>query len=115
MSTYASIFAGTPVHDFHFLIYFIDYAITVVLFPPLYSPQPCIPPPTHIPPLSVHIHGHTYTVFGFYISYTILTLPLSIFYLQFILLILCTFPPPPPTRLLITLHVISISVILFLF
>ena len=31
--------------------YFIDYAITVVLFPPLYSLPPCTPPPTHIPPL----------------------------------------------------------------
>ena len=60
--------------------------------------------------------GHTYKIFGFYISYTILTLPLSIFYLPFMLLILCTFPPSPlPTPLLITLHVNSISVVLFLF
>ena len=29
-------------------VYFIDYAITVVPFPPLYSPLPCTPPPTHI-------------------------------------------------------------------
>ena len=33
--------------------------------------------------------------FGFYISYTILNLPLSIFYLPFILLIHCTFSPIP--------------------
>ena len=60
--------------------------------------------------------GHTYKFFGFYISYTILTLPLSIFHLSFMLLILCTVPPSPPRNpLLITLHVISISVVLFLF
>ena len=42
--------------------------------------------------------GHTYKFFGFYISYTILTFPLSIFYLPFMLLIICTFSPifPPP-------------------
>ena len=59
--------------------------------------------------------GHTNKFFGFYISYTILTLPLSIFHLSSMLLILCTFPPPPPTPLLTTLHVISIFVVLFLF
>ena len=42
--------------------------------------------------------GHTYKFFGFYISYTILTLPLSIFYLPFMLHILCTFPPFTPLR-----------------
>ena len=42
--------------------------------------------------------GHTYKFFGFYISYTILTLPLSIFYLPFMLLILCTFPPLSPSQ-----------------
>ena len=35
----------------YFKIYFIDYAIAVVPFPPLYSPLPCTTPPTHIPPL----------------------------------------------------------------
>ena len=93
---------------------FIDYAITVVPFPPLHSIQCCPPPPSHIPPLQFMSMGHTYEFFGFYISYTILTFPLSIFYLPFMLLILCTFPHSPPP-LLITLHVISISVILFLF
>ena len=34
-----------------FLMYFIDYAITVVPFPPLYSTPSCTPPPTHIPHL----------------------------------------------------------------
>ena len=88
-------------------------------FPPhLYSPPPCTPPPTHIsPPLQFMSLGLTYKFFGFYISYTIPNLPLSIFYLPFMLLILCTFPPflSLSTPLLITLHVTSISVILFLF
>ena len=100
-----------------FPIYFIDYAITVVLFSLLYSPLPCTPPPTCIPPLQFMSMGHTYKFLGFYISYTILNLPLSIFYLPFMLLIPCTFFSlyPPPNPLLITLHVISISVILILF
>ena len=34
-----------------FLNIFIDYAITVVLFPPLHSTLSCPPPPSHIPPL----------------------------------------------------------------
>ena len=39
---------------FFFEVYFIDYAITVVpLFSPLYSPRPCTPAPTSIPPLSL--------------------------------------------------------------
>ena len=42
--------------------------------------------------------GHTCKFFGFYISYTILTLPLSIFYLPYRLLILCTFSPIPPSH-----------------
>ena len=41
----------------------------------------------------------TILVPGFYISYTILNLPLSIFYLPRILLILCTFSPPLPLPL----------------
>ena len=83
---------------------------------PHYSPLLCIPPPTHIPPLSFMSMGHTYKFFGFYISYTILTLLLSIFYLPLCYLFSVPFPPSPhPTPLLITLHVISISVILFLY
>ena len=47
--------------------------------------------------------GHTYKFFGFYISYTILTLPLSIFHLSSMLFILCTFPPSPlPSPLLVS-------------
>ena len=42
--------------------------------------------------------GHTYKFFVFYISYTVLTLPLSIFHLSFMLLILCTFPHLSPSH-----------------
>ena len=44
--------------------------------------------------------GHTYKFFGFYISYTILNISLSIFYLPFMRLIPCTFPPLLPFPLL---------------
>ena len=77
---------------------FIDYAITVVPFPPPHSTPSCPPPPSHIPPLSFMSMGHTYKFCGFYISYTILTLPLSIFHLSSMLLILCTFPPLSPSH-----------------
>ena len=60
--------------------------------------------------------GHTYKFFGFYISYTILNLPLSIFvptiYATYSLYLFPLFSPATP---LLILHVISISVILFLF
>ena len=83
---------------------------------PLCSPPPCTPPPTCIPHLQFMSMGHTYKFFGFSISHTLLTLPLSIFYLPFMLLILCTFSSSlSPTHLLLTFHVISISVILYLF
>ena len=101
-------------------IFFFKYILLITLLQlshfPLYSPPPCTPPSTYIPPLQFMSMGLTYKFFGFYISYTIFNLPLPIFYLPFMLLILCTFSPSlPPTPPLITLHVISISVILFLF
>ena len=74
---------------------FIDYAITLVPFPPLHSTPSCPPPLSHSPPREFMSMGHTYKFFGFYNSYTILTLSLSIFHLSFMLLILCTFPPIP--------------------
>ena len=36
---------------------FIDYAIIVVPFLPLHSTPSCPPPPSHIPPALVHVHG----------------------------------------------------------
>ena len=62
-------------------------------FPPFTPLRPAHPLPPTFPPI-VHVHGSYLNMnYGFYISYTILTLPLSIFYLPFMLLILCTFPP----------------------
>ena len=76
-------------------------------------PVPSFYPPPSIPPFMSM--GHTYKFFTFSISYTILNLPLSIFYLPFMLLISHTFSYILPPSPLIPLHVISISVILFLF
>ena len=98
-----------------FLIYFIDHAITVVPFTPLYSPPPCTSHPTHIPPYSscpwvIHISSLAST-------FPILFLPSPYFlptiYATYSLYLFALSPSPSP--LLITLHVISISVILFLF
>ena len=80
-------------------IYFIDCAITVVpfFFSPLF-PSALYPPPIIIPSPYIYILC-TYKFFGFYISHTVLNLPLSILYLPFMLLIPCTFSPilPLPT------------------
>ena len=59
-------------------------------FTPLHPAHPL--PPT-FPHYSSCPWVITYKFFGLYVSYTILTLPMSIFYLPFMLLILCTFPP----------------------
>ena len=63
---------------------------------PLHSTLSCPPSPTHIPPFSscpwvIHINCLTSTF-----PILFLTLPLSIFYLPFMLLTLCTFPPHSP-------------------
>ena len=82
--------------EFLFLNTLIDYATKVVPFPP-FTPS-CPPSSSQIPLLQFMSMGHTYQFFGFYISYTIVTLPLTIFYLPFMLLILCTFPPLSPSH-----------------
>ena len=88
--------SGSPIILF-FKIHFIDYAITVVPFPPLHSPPSCTPPPTHIPPLWFMSMGHTYKFFGFYISYTILTLTLfSTYHLCYLFSV--PFPPVSPSH-----------------
>ena len=66
------------------------------IFSPLYAPPSCTLPPTSIPSPLVHVRGCTYKFFGSSISYTIFILPLSIFYLPFILFIPCTFYPILP-------------------
>ena len=96
---------------------FIDYAITVVpFFSSLYSPLPSSPLPPAFPHLSscpwvIHISSLAFT-------FPTLFLPSPCLFSTYHLCYLFSvpFPPsPPPTPLLITLHVISISVILFLF
>ena len=84
---------------------------------PLYSPPPCTPPPTRIPPSPYFMSmGHTYKVLGFSISHTILTLPVYFLPTIYATYSLCLSPlSPPPAPLLVILHVISISVVLFLF
>ena len=97
-------------------IYFIDYAIIVVPFSPHYSSPPCTPLLPSFPPFSsrpwvIHIHSLASTFPNY--SY-----PLPVYFLPAIYATysLYLFPlSPPPTPLLIILHVISISVILFLF
>ena len=68
-------------------------------FPHFTQLYPSHPLPPTLPTCLFMSMGHTYKFFGFYIAYTILTLPLSIFYLSFMLLILCTFPPSLPLPL----------------
>ena len=109
------------IKTFSFVFLFFMYLLIMLLqlahLSPLYSPLPCSPPHTIIPPPQFMSMGHTYKFFGVTISYTILNFPLTIFYLPLMLLIPCTFSPilPLSPSLLTTIHVISISGILFLF
>ena len=109
--------------NLHFLvyIYFLKYILSIMLLQLSHFYLPFIHlhpelPPTDILLLQFMSMGRTYKFFGFCISHTILNLPLPILYLPIMLLIPCTFSPILPLPLLlITLHVISISVVLFLF
>ena len=94
----------------------IDYALRFSQFSPLYpplSPHPLpssIPPPLSSCPCLVHISSLRS------VSYTI-SMPPTLFMPTFILLLPCTFAPlfhPSPSPLKF-LHVMSISLILFLF
>ena len=81
----------------YFLNIFIDYAITVVPFPPFTQLHPAYPVPPTFPPYSscpwvIHISSLAYT-------FPTLFLPSPIFHLSFMLLILCTFPPSLPLPL----------------
>ena len=108
----------------HGTFLFFKYILLIMLLQLSHFFLPFIPlyPAHPLPPVFPHLvisMGHSCKFFGFSISYTILNLPLSIlssFYLPIKLFIPCTFPPfsSLPSQL-ITLHVISISVILFLF
>ena len=100
---------------------FFEYILLIMLlhlshFYLLYSPLTCsLLSHLHSQPPYFMSMGVTYKFFGFYISYNILNLPLFCTYQ-----LCCFFPIPFPPFLLSssplkTLHVISISLILFLF
>ena len=66
-------------------LYFIDYAITVVLiFPPLPPFTQHLPLPQAIPPPVFLSMGHAYKFFGYSIFYTVLYIPMAI-----LLLLIC--------------------------
>ena len=103
----------SSISSFYFLIYFIDYAITVLPFSPLYSPLPCNPSHPPSPPLSscpwvLHISSLASTI-------PILFLTSPCLFCTYCLCFLFRVPFRPSPSLLITLQVISISVVLFLF
>ena len=95
---------------------FIDYAITIDPFPAFTPLHPAYPLPPTFPPYSscpwvIHISSLAST-------FPILFLSSPCLFSTYHLLYLFSVPSPlspPPTPLLITLHVISISVVLFLF
>ena len=91
------------------------YSCTI---PPISPFRPGHPSGPHSPPFSScpWVVCCIYKLFGFYISYIILNLPLSILYLPIMFLSLYLFPHcSPSSSQLITLQMISISMILFLF
>ena len=79
---------------------FIDYAITVVPFPPLYSTPSCTPPPSHIPPPIVHVHGSHLKVLWLlhfpYYSYPLPVYFLPTIYATYSLYVFPLSPPPTP-------------------
>ena len=95
---------------------FIDYAITVVPFPPFTPVHPAhLLPPTFLPYSSCPWFIHTCSLAS---TFPILFLPSPAYfpptiYATYSLYLFLLSSPPTP--LLITLHVISISVLLFPF
>ena len=85
-------------------------------FLPFIPSPPCNPLPSHILPPEFMSMGCTYTFFGFSISYAILNLPCLFYAYQLCFLFPVSsplfFPSPSPLK---TLHVIFISLVLFLF
>ena len=64
--------------QYFFKLYFIDYAITVVLIFPLSPLPPSTPIPSGISPPLFMSMGHVYKFFGCSISYTVLYIPIAI-------------------------------------
>ena len=98
-----------------FLIYLLIMLLQLSHFPPHSTPS-CPPPPSHIPPYSscpwvIHISSLAST-------FPTLFLPSPCLFSTYHLCYLFSVPFPPspsPTPLLTPLHVISISMVLFLF
>ena len=99
---------------YFFKLYFIDYAITIVLISPLgltSIQHPLLP--QAILPTFVHVHGHAYKFLGYSISYTGLYIPMATLQLPIRTSEsphLFTLSPP-----LATTEMLSVSTILFLF
>ena len=102
---------------FYFFNIFIDYAITVVPFSaPPHSTPSCPPSPSHIPPYSSC--PWVILISSLASTFPTLFLPSPCLFSTYHLCYLFSVPfpaSPPPTPLLTTLHVISISMVLFLF
>ena len=102
--------------------YFLNYILLIMVlklshfFLPFIPPCPAPPFHQHTPPPQFMSTGHAYKFFGFSISYTILNLPclFCTYHLCFLFPVPFPHSPPSPSPL-ITLHVLSISAILFLF
>ena len=99
-----------------FLNIFIDYAITVVPFPPPTPLHPAHPLPPTFPPYSSC--PWVILISSMSSTFPTLFLPSPCLFSTYHLCSLFSVPFPPspsPTPLLTTLHVISISMFLFLF
>ena len=95
-----------------FKIYLLIMLLQLSHFPPpLTSLPPAHPLPPTLPPIA-HVHGSYPQVPGFYISYPPPVYFPPIIYATYSLHLSPHSPPPAP--LLTTLHVISISMVLFL-
>ena len=102
---------------------FSKYTLLITLlqlsqfFLPFLPSPPCNAPQSSSIPPSPEFMSMGHKFFDFFVSYTILNLPPSVLCLPIMLLICCTFSTPFSSFLssLITLHIISVYVILFLF
>ena len=110
-------YKGKDSHFFSFIInflnkfYWLSYCSCLIFFSPLFPstlyPLPLLPYPL------VHVHGSY--IFSLAPPFPILFSTSPCLFCTYQLCFLFPVPSPPSHSLLITLHVISISVILFLF
>ena len=94
----SSFFRLLPLRETSFLffrLYFIDYAITVLIFPTLLPLHPAPPIPQAVPLSLFTSMSHAYTFFGYSISYTLLYIPMLWCNFLFVLLNTLTSSPIP--------------------